>query len=116
MLYQSLFRPYLLRASLCLLGTHVVPNPSVLAWEFPQPPDIRINQRPIHTGTYDEVNILDGSQFRGLKTFANLPYLNCLSDEEAVNKPYDIAIMGAPFDTVCLSQHHDIAHESIDKF
>lgn len=48
----------------------------------------------------DDVDIVTGSQFRGLKTFANLPYVNCLSDEEAQGQEgYDIAILGAPFDT-----------------
>lgn len=47
----------------------------------------------------DDVDIVTGSQFHGLKTFANLPYLNCLSDEEAQGQEYDIAILGAPFDT-----------------
>ncbi|CCC09222.1 unnamed protein product [Sordaria macrospora k-hell] len=37
--------------------------------------------------------------FHGLKTFGNLPYVKCFSDEEAACKKYDIAILGAPFDT-----------------
>ena len=46
----------------------------------------------------DGVDITTGSDFFGLMTFANLPYANCFksSDMDA----YDIAIMGAPFDTV----------------
>ena len=46
----------------------------------------------------DGVDIATGSDFSGLMTFANLPYANCFtaSDMEA----YDIAILGAPFDTV----------------
>lgn len=44
----------------------------------------------------DDVDIVTGSQFHGLKTFANLPYVNALADEGA---EYDIAILGAPFDT-----------------
>ncbi|KAK1782681.1 hypothetical protein QBC45DRAFT_401506 [Copromyces sp. CBS 386.78] len=47
----------------------------------------------------DNVDILTGSQFHGLKTFGSLPYVNCFSDEEAASKKYDIAILGAPFDT-----------------
>ena len=38
--------------------------------------------------------------FLGLTTFANIPYVSCLSDSSA--EKYDIAILGAPFDTVCL--------------
>ena len=46
----------------------------------------------------DGVDIVTGSEFSGLMTFANLPYANCFtaSDMDA----YDIAIIGAPFDTV----------------
>ncbi|KAM3419385.1 hypothetical protein BST61_g5314 [Cercospora zeina] len=38
------------------------------------------------------------AKFAGLTTFANLPYVHCLSSDEEVD-PYDIAILGAPFDT-----------------
>jgi len=37
-------------------------------------------------------------KYAGLQTFANLPWLHCLSAEEDVEK-YDIAFLGAPFDT-----------------
>lgn len=52
----------------------------------------------------DDVDIITGSQFHGLKTFANLPYVNCFSDDgdgDGVpqDQRYDIAILGAPFDT-----------------
>lgn len=47
----------------------------------------------------DDIDIVTGSQFHGLKTFANLPYVNALSDEEARDSKYDIAVVGAPFDT-----------------
>jgi len=45
------------------------------------------------------VDISTGSAFLGLTTFANLPYVHCLSAEEEIER-YDIAFMGAPFDTV----------------
>ncbi len=40
----------------------------------------------------------------GLTTFANIPHVFCLADVEnkAVEK-FDIAFLGAPFDTVCSS-------------
>ena len=38
--------------------------------------------------------------FLGLTTFANIPYVSCLSDSST--EKYDIAILGAPFDTVYL--------------
>lgn len=37
-------------------------------------------------------------KFAGLATFANLPWVHCLSQDEDVEK-YDIAFLGAPFDT-----------------
>ncbi|KAI2614876.1 arginase family protein [Hypoxylon sp. NC1633] len=69
------------------------------AWEFPQKPVYAQGQKSIIHEIDDNVNIVTGSQFRGLTTYANLPYINCLSDEEAEGKKYDIAILGAPFDT-----------------
>lgn len=51
-------------------------------------------------GDIDNVDITTGSQFHGLTTFANLPYVNCFVDSESKDQKYDIAILGAPFDTV----------------
>ncbi|KAH8906118.1 arginase family protein [Coniochaeta sp. PMI_546] len=83
----------------CLLPFGII-GPS-LAWEFPRiafaPQDNA--QHRFALGDKDDVDIITGSQFNGLKTFANLPYVNCFSDAEAKGKKYDIAIMGAPFDT-----------------
>lgn len=53
-----------------------------------------------YTGVDDDVDIVSGSPFNGLTTYGNLPYLKCISDEEVGDKKYDIAILGAPFDTV----------------
>lgn len=39
-----------------------------------------------------------GTRFAGLTTFANLPWVYCLSPDENVER-YDIAFLGAPFDT-----------------
>jgi agmatinase len=85
----------------CLGGTIA----QAIAWEFP-----RLGLKPQEHGQHrfslddkDDIDIVTGSQFHGLKTFANLPYVNCFSDAEAKGKKYDIAILGAPFDTVCLS-------------
>ena len=40
-----------------------------------------------------------GANFAGLNTFANVPYVHCLASEDEIEK-FDIAILGAPFDTV----------------
>ncbi|KAF2395526.1 Arginase/deacetylase [Trichodelitschia bisporula] len=37
--------------------------------------------------------------FAGLTTFANLPYVHCLAPGGEVVPPFDIAFLGAPFDT-----------------
>ncbi|OIW26090.1 arginase family protein [Coniochaeta ligniaria NRRL 30616] len=72
-----------------------------VAWEFPRiafaPREHTQHQFTLEDK--DDIDIITGSQFNGLKTFANLPYVNCFSDTEAKGKKYDIAIMGAPFDT-----------------
>ncbi|OCK90306.1 arginase family protein [Cenococcum geophilum 1.58] len=44
------------------------------------------------------IDISTGSAFSGLTTFANLPYVHCLAEGKKVEK-FDIAILGAPFDT-----------------
>ena len=63
---------------------------------FPPLSGIARLQKPVAID--DGVDIINGSDFSGLMTFANLPYANCFtaSDMDA----YDIAILGAPFDTV----------------
>ena len=48
----------------------------------------------------DFIDISTDSQFYGMGTFANLPYVNCLSTNDSEEGNYDIAILGAPFDTV----------------
>lgn len=40
---------------------------------------------------------ITGAKFAGLTTFANLPYVHCL--DQSGSEKYDIAILGAPFDT-----------------
>jgi hypothetical protein len=49
------------------------------------------------------VHVATNTEFFGLSTFANLPYVNCLKADETDGGRYDIAILGAPFDTVCES-------------
>lgn len=40
------------------------------------------------------------AKFGGLTTYANLPYVHCLAEEGQSIEEFDIAILGAPFDTV----------------
>lgn len=87
--------------TLLTIGASLV-NP-VRAWQLPQPSlQHALGQQHAfsNAGTHDDdIDIVTGSQFNGLRTFANLPYVNALSDEEAEGNAYDIAILGAPFDT-----------------
>jgi hypothetical protein len=43
---------------------------------------------------------ISAPKFAGLETFANLPYVHCLGNEEV--EGFDVAVLGAPFDTVSL--------------
>src|SRR5436190_23817709 len=54
--------------------------------------------RAVHIQDKDDVDIGTTSPFSGLTTFANLPYVNCFA--ENAEDSYDIALLGAPFDTV----------------
>lgn len=64
------------------------------------PPVAGVNAYQTSMGkTLDDVDILTGSQFSGLNTFAHLPYVYCF-DERSDTPKYDIAFLGAPFDTV----------------
>lgn len=47
----------------------------------------------------DEDVPVDTSMYTGLSTYANLPFVHCLSQAKEVIQTYDIAILGAPFDT-----------------
>lgn len=71
---------------------------STPAREITFPPAIGVMSQQIldHGGNID---VTAGPVFAGLTTYANLPYVHCLAGDDEVEK-YDIAILGAPFDTV----------------
>ena len=52
-------------------------------------------------GEHDAIGDLDisGAWYSGLLTYANLPYVHCLGAEDEHVEKYDIAVVGAPFDT-----------------
>ena len=56
-------------------------------------------QLPFSGSLQSDIDVSTGSAFNGLTTFANLPYVHCLSNNSDIEK-YDIAFLGAPFDTV----------------
>lgn len=47
-----------------------------------------------------EPDLLGDTAFNGLTTFAHLPYVPCMASDYS-GDGYDIAFLGAPFDTVC---------------
>ncbi|KAE8399656.1 hypothetical protein BDV37DRAFT_275110 [Aspergillus pseudonomiae] len=78
----------------------LIVSTSAVAREIVFPPIAAIQgSGQVPLGNDDRVDIVTGSQFSGLTTFAKLPYVNCLVDDQAQFTPYDIAILGAPFDT-----------------
>lgn len=46
-------------------------------------------------------------KFGGLTTYANLPYVHCLASDDKDVERFDIAILGAPFDTVSSTRFQD---------
>ena len=77
---------------------------SIAAREIVFPPVAGIDAYQTPIGENNDVDILSGSAFSGLTTFANLPYITCFDDRSVAEK-YDIAILGAPFDTVSMKPH-----------
>ncbi|KAG9678429.1 Arginase/deacetylase, partial [Aureobasidium melanogenum] len=60
------------------------------------PPVAGYQSPMMHVSGHESIDIT-GARFAGLTTFANLPYVHCL--DESGSEKYDIAILGAPFDT-----------------
>lgn len=79
---------------------------------FPRVAGIAGNSHQVPFELTETVDIVTGSQFSGLTTFAHLPYVNCFVDTEAENNTYDIAFLGAPFDTVSTHYQDDYRSES----
>lgn len=86
-----MFGPVILHATLLLLSF------SVYARDISFPPLSGIERFQKLLTNDDGVDITTGSEFSGLMTFANLPYANCFATYDI--DAYDIAVMGAPFDT-----------------
>lgn len=62
------------------------------------------NQIPFWSHAESVVGEIDLStyDFGGIGTYANVPYENCFVDGDS-SEGFDIAILGAPFDTVCIA-------------
>jgi agmatinase len=70
--------------------------PPVAAVQHPRFKDGIQGQYRLLTPADDAVSEFE--KFQGLTTFANLPWVHCLSSQDDIGK-YDIAFLGAPFDT-----------------
>jgi agmatinase len=57
------------------------------------------NAHQFQLGALGGIDVSTGSAFLGLTTFANLPHVHCLAAEGVKVAEYDVAILGAPFDT-----------------
>ena len=73
--------------------------PGILAREITFPPVIGIQQSFGSDAVGEDLD-LSLPMFNGLTTYAHTPYVHCLGKEDADVQKYDIAILGAPFDTV----------------
>ena len=72
--------------------------PAIFAREilFPPVAAVQANGQSVLTTEHDA--LVESREYSGLSTYANLPFVHCLSEEKEIEK-YDIAILGAPFDT-----------------
>ena len=59
----------------------------------------------------DSIDVTTDSDFFGLTTYAHLPYVNCLKPNDSGPGKYDIAILGAPFDTVIKSYYYRLLNK-----
>lgn len=73
--------------------------PAIFAREIIFPPISAIQSRGQSILSPERKDVLAESlRYAGLSTYANLPWAHCLSEEKDIER-YDIAILGAPFDT-----------------
>ncbi|KAH7063477.1 arginase family protein [Macrophomina phaseolina] len=98
-----MFPPVHALAAICAL---VLPLPALARdITFPALSGFSNQQVPIQPGSeFDAAGSvgsddITGAKFAGLTTFANLPYVHCLAAEGAEVERFDIAFLGAPFDT-----------------
>ena len=79
------------------LAWTVVSSPVSVGLDIARSGSRELTQEPLHKTAKDI--LADDAPFTGLSTFANLPYVHCLSQDPNIEN-YDIAVLGAPFDTV----------------
>ena len=62
----------------------------------------------------DSIDVTTDNDFFGLTTYAHLPYVNCLKPDDSGPGKYDIAILGAPFDTVIKPHYYRLLNKLTD--
>lgn len=75
---------------------------NAVAREITFPPLVGV-QHNFDLSSIDEDLDISVPAFAGLSTFGNLEYVHCLAEGDEHVERYDIAILGAPFDTVGLT-------------
>jgi hypothetical protein len=74
------------------------------------PPQIPIHSGSKYVSSFENPGLdptIHHSRYNGLNTFANLPYVYCLNDAENDHvENFDIAFLGAGFDTVSFFLNH----------
>ncbi len=88
------------------VAAHLIVAVCVSARDIVFPPVLSLESLQHPFGQDDGIDIVTGSGFNGLTTFAHLPYANCFGDEDM--DAYDIAILGSPFDTVSFTCITDV--------
>jgi agmatinase len=81
---------------MCTMRSLLLTAAIAAAREITFPPVAGV-QEPFGLAATDDDFDISTALFSGLVTYAHLPYVHCLSGEEV--EAYDIAIVGAPFDT-----------------
>ncbi|TDZ34445.1 putative agmatinase 1 [Colletotrichum spinosum] len=75
---------------------------AVAAWHLPHPALANSPHQislTLDKSDDDDFDVTSADSIAGLRTFANLPFVDCFS-EAATNQKFDIAVFGAPHDTV----------------
>jgi agmatinase len=91
--FHTMFRAYYLLSSIVFVIPAIARDIT-----FPSISGFSSDQVTLGFTSGPEINY---AKFAGLSTYANLPYVHCLAPEGEEVEKFDIAILGAPFDTVC---------------
>jgi agmatinase len=86
-------------APLTLLSLSYILGTLTDARKITFPPVSGYSSQQIIPQGFNELDITH-DKFAGLTTYGHLPYVHCLAPEGHHVEPFDVAILGAPFDTV----------------